>query len=200
MGRSPKSKPRHPPPMDSALTEYFARLAQLGAAHLSPKATVKAVEQAVRELFAAGFELEDRVRQPDGDRHGRHLLHTDPSSGIVVIAMAWPARGDSRPHDHGTWGTVGVVEGALQLTTYDRLDDGGDPGRARLAPTCTSRAERGAVASVLPPHDDFHRIENPSDAPALSLHTYGRCIERCNSFDPETGAVSVVEPTFTTLR
>ena len=143
------------------------------------------------------FDLDASVRAPDGERHGRHLLHLDPGSGIAVIAMAWPGHADSLPHDHGTWGTVGVVDGTLRLTTYDRLDDGHDPAHARLAATCCTRVERGAIASVLPPHDEVHRIENPTDQPALSLHTYGRTIERCHSFDPETGAVHVVAPTFT---
>ncbi|QDU66177.1 cysteine dioxygenase family protein [Engelhardtia mirabilis] len=184
--------------MDPELTRYFDRIAEIGAAHRSPRSTVRAVEEAMRELLARGFVLDQRVRAPDGARHGRHLLYEDPGSGIVVIVMAWPPGGDSLPHDHGTWGTVAVVEGALQVTTYDRLDDGCDPDRAELAPTCSLRAEQGAVTSVLPPHDEYHRIENPTDALTLSLHTYGRDIESCHTFDPESSVVVEVRPSYTT--
>jgi predicted metal-dependent enzyme (double-stranded beta helix superfamily) len=183
--------------MNNSFEQYMRSLAEISEARRSPKATVRAVEQAKRALLARGLSLEERVRATNGDRHGRHLLHLDPHSGFVVIVMAWPAGGDSLPHDHGTWGTVGVLEGTLQVTTYDRMDDGSDPLRAELMPTCTLRAEQGAVASVLPPHDEYHRIENPTGSLALSLHTYGREITRCHSYDLVSGAGTVEEPIYT---
>lgn len=185
--------------MNASLEQYLRSLAEIAEARRSPKATVRAVEQAKGELLKRGLPLEDRVRATNGDKHGRHLLHLDPHSGFVVIVMTWPAGGDSLPHDHGTWGTVGVLEGALQVTTYDRMDDGCDPMRAELVPTCSLRAEQGAIASVLPPHDEYHRIENPTKELALSMHTYGKEIASCHAYDLESGLAQLVEPEYTSL-
>ena len=132
--------------------------------------------------------------------YGRNLFHRDPT-GFVVIAMVWPPGVGGGPHDHGTWGVVGVLEGNVRVTDFERQDDGSDPDRADLLELDSGIAGPGAVADVLPPHRDFHAVGNASeDEWALTLHTYGRDICRCRSVDLETGLVRVVETHYTNGR
>ena len=111
--------------------------------------------------------------------------------------MIWPAHADSRPHDHGTWGVVAVLEGDLKVTEYEREDDGSVPGKGRLRQVAELTAGPGTVACALPPHDEHHRLANPTSATTITVHTYGRAIEACNVFDLDTGTYEVLHPTYT---
>jgi hypothetical protein len=86
------------------------------------------------------------------------------------------------------------------VTDYEREDDGADPKRAVLHELRTTAAVPGAVATVLPPHADFHRVWNPSqDEQAMSIHTYGRDIRRFHTVDLATGELQVVEAQYLTV-
>lgn len=183
--------------MDARLKSYVERVRAITSSGLAPRSTVQAVQAEAERLFAQGFELEPEQCLAPEQGYGRHLLHEDPETGFVVIAMVWPPHADSRPHDHRTWGVVGVLQGDLHVTGYEREDDGSVPGRARLRPTGELTAPPGAVAHVLPPHDEFHRLANPSDGTTITVHTYGRPIEACTVFDLETGTCEEVHPSYT---
>ena len=185
--------------MDESLGHYIERVRALRAEPLSPPATLRGVAEALGDLLSQGVQLDPTWRQLPENGHGRNLVYEDPDSGFVVVVMVWPPGADSKPHDHGVWGAVGLLEGTLKLTDYEREDDGSDPRTARLRETSSVVATPGAVCTVLPPYAQYHRVENTSQDVAISLHTYERAIEECTLFDPETGEAEVVRPVFTNL-
>jgi predicted metal-dependent enzyme (double-stranded beta helix superfamily) len=133
--------------------------------------------------------------------YGRNLLHLDREQQFVVIAMIWPPHSGSAAHDHGTWGVVAVTEGEVDVTNFEREDDGRDPSRARLRAACTLRAAPGAVASVLPPHEDFHSVYNPSDSrTAVTIHTYGCEPFNFHRVELASGAVTLGRLAYDNLR
>jgi len=102
--------------------------------------------------------------------------------------MVWPAGVGGPPHDHGTWGVVSVVEGTVEVSQYELV------GGASLRELATVEAGPGAVAHVLPPHEDWHRVRNVSSQhPALTLHTYGKDIVKNRVFDEATGKLGWIE-------
>jgi len=169
-----------PPPrsldrLDPRIAAYVECVRGIVREPLSDVVRLRRVREAALEMAARPVSLAPEDRRVRADAYGRNLLYRDAQTGFVVIAMVWPPRMGSAPHDHGTWGVVAVVEGAVEVTNFEREDDGSQPGFAVLRPVCTLHAERGAVATVLPPHEDFHGVYNASDSlTAISIHTYGR--------------------------
>ena len=104
--------------------------------------------------------------------------------------MTWPPGFEGKPHDHRTWGVIGVLEGELAITGYD-TDDG-----LRLRERDTARLAPGQTGFVLPPHDDHHRVCNPGPEMAISLHTYGTEITTCRIFEGEDESFEVRAPAY----
>jgi len=178
--------------LDPRLARYVAQVRELCRQPLSDSARLRRVRDAAAELVSAPVRLGARDRQVPPGGYGRNLLHRDDEAGFVVIAMVWPPGTGGWPHDHGTWGVVAVAEGAVDVTNFEREDDGSDPRHATLRPLPTLHARAGAVAWVLPPHEDFHAVRNAADGgTSVSIHTYGR--EPCtfHAVDPATGAVEL---------
>jgi predicted metal-dependent enzyme (double-stranded beta helix superfamily) len=110
----------------------------------------------------------------------------------VVLAMLWKPKSASPVHDHASWATMGTFESAIEVTNYDRVDDGADPGRADLKVREVLDASVGQVEVVLPPKVDIHRMANPTDKVTITIHTYGREVEACNVYDLKSGRLGTV--------
>lgn len=179
--------------MNPTLSRYVEAVRGICREGLSMPAKVARIQTEAARMVDE-LELTDEERFIPADGYGRNLLYRDPDHGFVVIAMVWPPGRGGCPHDHATWGVVAVTEGTIRIENYMRLDDGRDPGVARLEKTEQIDAGRGGLGRVLPPHEDIHNISNPLDEGiSVSIHTYGRDIRRCRVFDAETGAITHVE-------
>lgn len=157
------------------------------------RARIEVLRDAAARLVSAPFTLApgQRVVPPTG--YGRNLLHRDAQHGFVVLAMVWPPGTGGSPHDHGTWGVVGVAEGEVEVIDY--AAEAG--GATVLRPLARVVGGPGATAYVLPPDHDLHSVANASASrPALSIHTYGAGIERCRVFDRDTGAARWIAPEY----
>lgn len=177
--------------LDARLIRYIERVRALAAAPLSDAARLRRVREAAAELVAQPVNIAPEDRRFPARGYGRNLLHRDAETGFVVIAMVWPAGQGGLPHDHGTWGVVAVAEGEVEVTNFEREDDGRDPAKAELRSLGTLRAGRGAVAWVLPPHEDFHSVVNASsERAALTIHTYGREPRTFTRVELATGSAS----------
>ncbi|HLU40483.1 MAG TPA: hypothetical protein VK081_13955 [Planctomycetota bacterium] len=186
--------------MDPRLEHYIELVRRIVAQRWSDAGTVHRVRDAARELVARPLVLDPAARAMPAHGYGRNLLWRDPDHGFVVIAMAWPPGLCGAPHDHGTWGVVAVVEGEVTITDYERDDDGRDGDRAVLREVGTTVAGPGSVATVLPPHRDFHRVGNASPtAGALSLHTYGADVRHCHVFDADSSRLISMRLDYTSV-
>jgi hypothetical protein len=57
---------------------------------------------------------------------------------------------------------------------YERLDDGSVAEHARLRRIWQREWRRGDIALTVLPYDGgIHRIGNPSESPAITIHLYG---------------------------
>lgn len=180
--------------LDPRLARYIERVRAITIERLSPVGKLRRVEEAARELVAGPLRIGAEHRCVPQRGYGRNLIYRDARSGFVVIAMVWPPNSGGRPHDHGTWGVVAVAEGEVEITNFERDDDGSDPVFAVLRPLGSVRAAPGAIATVLPPHEDFHAVRNAlPDRTAVTLHTYGREPRTYHGVDLATGAVAIGE-------
>lgn len=183
--------------MDQRIAEYIESVRETCAKPLAARTRLNLIREAAGRLAAEPVALEESLRFAPEGGYGRNLIHEDPDHGFCVVAMIWPPGAGGLPHDHQTWGVAAVTEGSIRITDFEREDDGSDPERAVVTPRCSIDAGPGAVAIVLPPHDDCHQVSNITGELAISIHTYGKNIVACHAFDPERGSCEMLHPVYT---
>ena len=149
----------------------------------------------LERLVADPGAVPERYRVPSGrgarPNHGTYILHTSPS-GLSVTAVVWGPDDGLGPHDHQTWGLVGLVSNEITETRFRRLDDGSDPDFARLERARQEVVTPGGVSVLVPNVDDIHQMHNPTTDPTVEIHVYGRDLkglERC-AYDQDSGRVT----------
>lgn len=113
--------------------------------------------------------------------YARHLIYADPAGRFSILALKWLPGACTPIHGHNAWGCVGVLEGEIGCETYAHKDGGCPEGyepdaeldAAELISTGRILAGPGTVASVEPDPCGIHRIFNPTNSPAITLHIYG---------------------------
>ena len=156
-----------------------------------------------RTIFDAGSSLLERLisnenvipteyrstaangRRPN---HGTYLLYQG-ESGLSVTAVVWGAGEHLGPHDHLTWGMIGILNNTLTETRYQRVDDRSREGYAQLELDRTNNFKPGEITLLVPDTDEIHQMDNHTDRPTVEIHVYGddlRGIDR-HRYDLETG-------------
>jgi predicted metal-dependent enzyme (double-stranded beta helix superfamily) len=114
----------------------------------------------------------------------------DGSYSLKVFV--WPAGTGTRIHDHSSWGAYACASGTVLEERYDRLDDGSIEEHARLEKVWQLRWGAGDGAStVLPGDGGIHRVGNPGEELAVSVHLYGPRIGEVDGrdYDPSRDLV-----------
>lgn len=100
----------------------------------------------------------------------RHDVHCSYSLQIFV----WPPGSATRIHDHSSWGAFCCVVGSILEERYERVDDSSVPDYARLKKLWRPEWRRGdGISTVLPYERGIHRVGNPTEDAAISVHLYG---------------------------
>ena len=153
---------------------------------------VEIVRDRCRTLLKKGLELKDEFRVVVPGQYSRNLVYRDPRGLFVVLALLWKPETKSAVHDHASWGVMGTFESTIEITNYDRVDDGATPGMADLKVREVVPSGAGNVEVVNPPTVDIHRMGNPTRHQTVTLHTYGREVGACNVYDPDTHRIGTV--------
>lgn len=100
--------------------------------------------------------------------------HDAPDGSYSLQVFVWPSGSWTKVHDHSAWGAVRCAFGSLVEDRYERLDDGSLHEHARLRNLWRREwREMGGVSTVLPYDGGIHRVGNPGDGTAISVHLYG---------------------------
>jgi predicted metal-dependent enzyme (double-stranded beta helix superfamily) len=134
---------------------------------------------AVRDLLTPEQQAAPR------EGYGRNRLFICPRDRFSVIAMVWPAGIATPIHDHRDWCAFGLYAGEIEETRFD------PSGRDTARPRETMRHRRGAVAHLPVDAPNIHRIHNPTDRPAVSIHVYGG---NCETRGPNLDTVYTLDP------
>jgi predicted metal-dependent enzyme (double-stranded beta helix superfamily) len=106
--------------------------------------------------------------------------------------VVWGPGAHVDPHDHHTWGLIGVMTNGIQETRYRRVDDREQEGVATLVEDRCALVKPGEVSLLIPTVDEIHAMDNLSDRPTVEVHVYGTDLvglERCQ-YDLERGTVT----------
>jgi predicted metal-dependent enzyme (double-stranded beta helix superfamily) len=120
---------------------------------------------------------------------GSFVLHRSP--GLLVTSVVWGPGSHIGPHDHHTWGMIGVLRNGIQETRFERVDDRQSSEWAKLVKGRSYLMRTGEVSLLVPDVDEIHQLDNFSDRPTIEIHVYGDELgelERCQ-YNAETGEV-----------
>jgi predicted metal-dependent enzyme (double-stranded beta helix superfamily) len=138
--------------------------------------------------------IPEEYRLPTGEgprgNHGSYLLHQAPS-GLSVTAVVWGPGDFALPHDHGTWGMIGVLGSAMTETRYRRLDDRSQDDFAQLEQDRVAEVKPGEVTLLIPDVDEIHQMYNLTDRPTPEIHVYGLDLRGWDrrQYNVETGEI-----------
>jgi predicted metal-dependent enzyme (double-stranded beta helix superfamily) len=120
------------------------------------------------EILPLLREAKDRGEWYVASRH-------DAEDGAYSLRVfVWPPRTGTRIHDHSSWGAYACAFGAVLEERYERLDDGSRADHARLKKVWQLRWSSGDGASTVMPGDGgIHRVGNPGESTAITVHLYG---------------------------
>jgi 3-mercaptopropionate dioxygenase len=134
---------------------------------------------------AEGLRLPERYRTVRPDSYARRLFYRDPELGFTALIMTW-APGQRTPiHDHsGIWCVEGVLEGAMEVTRYELVEQRED-GVCQFLDHGTTQATAGSAGALIPPFEHHVLANALADRPSLTLHVYGGEMDRCSVFEPQ---------------
>jgi predicted metal-dependent enzyme (double-stranded beta helix superfamily) len=114
--------------------------------------------------------------------YARRLLHRDERLGYTAIVMTWGPGQGTALHDHaGIWCVEGVVEGRMEVTRFDLVDESN--GTYAFDQKDRIVASVGSAGSLIPPFE-YHVLANAqADRPSMTLHVYGGEMTSCHVFE-----------------
>jgi predicted metal-dependent enzyme (double-stranded beta helix superfamily) len=163
-------------PVPALDTNYLRRLCELP----TELALRQAVPFLVRLLSnAAFFEGEIRpllleaARGAESEWYIAHKYEGEDHSFSLQV-FVWPPCTQTKIHDHSTGGVYCCALGSVLEERYERLDDGSRLDHARLRKIRQRMwSKEDGAASVLPHDGGIHRVGNPGESAAISVHLYG---------------------------
>jgi predicted metal-dependent enzyme (double-stranded beta helix superfamily) len=171
---------------DPRLRAFLIDLESLVRSSSHGRDVVLAVKDRLSRFLRERPELPASCVSPVKDYYARHLLYRDPHQRFEVVVMAW-APGQTTPvHDHsGIWCVEGVFTGVIDVTRYD-IRENLAADLVRMEQLEVIHAGLGECGALIPPVE-FHRISNPYDALAVTVHIYGGMMRSCRTFTPRDG-------------
>jgi cysteine dioxygenase len=116
-------------------------------------------------------------------RYTRNLIYRDDL--FELIALCWEPHTESPIHNHsGQLCWLSIQRGALRLENFTSLDGPGPGSGIRLVPAGGIERAGEGVLDLQQGDNAIHRVSNPFDEPAVSLHVYSRPYDVCLAYDP----------------
>lgn len=134
----------------------------------------------------------------DPHSYARNAVFVCPEDGISLFTMVWNPGQWTPIHDHGTWGVVGVLQGALDERNFIRTDDrkSDDEGIVLKRGGVTTLAEN-SVTTFVPNPDHIHKTGVPEHRErAVTLHLYGREMNDYHCYNVATGRRSHIQVSY----
>lgn len=179
-----------------AVADALARVRALAGEAEVTREVLSAILEEVKALAGHGglwSNAEFPAPEPR-ERQARYLISEDDDRRFALYLNVMRPGKRIPPHNHTTWACIAGVEGEEHNFVYRRLDDGSEPGRARIEQAGTQVVGPGGGIALL--GDDIHSVEIRGDRPIRHLHLYGRALETLTerlTFDEENGSCRVMD-------
>jgi hypothetical protein len=139
------------------------------------------------KLLADPADLLSRIG--DNAAPGRYAIHHDPITDMYVFAHVYQDEGRSHAHDHGPcWIIYGNVSGRTDMIEWRRLDDGSQPGVAKLEKEKEYSVTAGEAAIFR--NGAIHSTYHPA-GPSMLVRVISGDMDSVwrHTFDPAKGTI-----------
>ena len=156
-------------------TNYLKSISELPTELALQQAALFLVRLVKDPAFIEG-EIRPLLEVARGTEGGWYVAHSyggkDHTFSLQVFV--WPPNTETKIHDHSSWGVYCCAVGSVHEERYERLDDGSRLDHARLKKFRQRMwSKENGASSVLPHGGGIHRVGNPGDNVAISVHLYG---------------------------
>jgi predicted metal-dependent enzyme (double-stranded beta helix superfamily) len=165
----------------SCATEVAGYVAANGG---DPMAAEKQIVESIAKFLKRPDLIGVGLPRPAVNADTSRILYYDPSIMFVMGYSTGGGRYDP-PHNHGNWIATGVYRGEVEYTDYRRVDDGSQPGHAKLEKVAHGILKAGDVALTPPPPHDIHSNTWLTENYTLIVIGGGFASKR-NYYDPKT--------------
>jgi predicted metal-dependent enzyme (double-stranded beta helix superfamily) len=167
------------------LKEFISDVDRITREEHEPASVTERITPLLQRLLQNPGEIPHDFWKRGPDRQGRYMVHRAPNFNVTTVV--WGPGDGAPPHNHETWGLIGVLENEIQETRFRRLDDQSVPGRAVVEVKQVLRNRAGMVSYLVPPDDEIHQMQNVTDRNTVEIHVYGRDLADFPRlrFDPE---------------
>ncbi len=175
----------------NSLERYIEEIRAIWGDRKDPRLPFK-VKALMERLFASTSPEEPWMAELIGEGKPARELYRDPVHGFIQMGHVHQKGHKNTPHDHGPcWVVYGSYSGVTEITTYRRVDDGKEPGKARLEVKEVHRLSPGVVYPYLP--GDIHST-HAAEGPAVVFRFLSYDLEKIERYryNLETGAVTRV--------
>jgi predicted metal-dependent enzyme (double-stranded beta helix superfamily) len=167
--------------------DFVARVRADIDAATDPARVCTLIEPLFKQLLNDKAWLPTRYQQPVarsgmGGGIGQWLLFRAADRSLSLFSLVVPPGAMTPVHDHLAWGLVGLYAGNQDEEFYR-------PERGRLELIRSRPLSPGDFYTLLPPHDDVHRVRTTSTITSVSIHLLANdtgCVLR-NTYDEVTG-------------
>jgi predicted metal-dependent enzyme (double-stranded beta helix superfamily) len=176
--------------MSDFLDPFVSLVNEVTAREQRPEVLIDRFAPALSELITSQPEEVTRFVEtlewpaPEDEMYKRVRVREGADGSWSLYAITW-LEGQATPiHDHGTWGVVGVLKGALAEHMMCRVDGGAGDEGVELVPAGLCILQPGSVNTFMAEPDHIHR-SGPLAGRTASLHLYGRLMTSYNMYDLE---------------
>src|SRR5690625_3060955 len=87
------------------------------------------ITQKVADRLEKMLEFKDEIllekfKQPNPEHYVMYPVFVAPDNSFSIASAVWDVGQTTPPHDHGTWGVIGIVQGTEHEIKYTPVDDG----------------------------------------------------------------------------
>ncbi|MGH3146836.1 MAG: cysteine dioxygenase [Rubrobacter sp.] len=165
-------------------TDELRKISRLPAEQALPLAAALLADLVKDPTFLESQVLPLLEEQRDSEDWYVAHHHDGEDGSYSLKVFLWPAGMGTKIHDHASWGAYACAWGTVLEERYERLDDGSTPDHARLEKSWQlSWSPEDGASTVLPGDGGIHRVGNPGDETAVSVHLYGPRISEVDGRD-----------------